>query len=176
MVGDTGCDPVPGPEDCQRMASEGYAQTYWVLRAIAGFQAKLNVMNDYLVSNTLSTLLDIPQIADDFAPPEPPDDGAVLTALLSASLFVLGGVGGIAGVAASFAGAAASAAVAIARSAVAKRPNTDLAAHPKATRIVENAESQAAAAGRFGRGAGAEAASTVRIFDRVREPLLTVTS
>lgn len=127
---------------------------------MAAFQSKLNVAHEYLQDATIDTLMSLSDIGADFTAPESDNTLELFAGLISASLFVVGGVAGLASIGASFAGVAAQNAIGLANAASAAAKVGDQ--EDRANKMRESAEGKANAAAKYGRGAAAMGGSTCK--------------
>jgi len=96
------------------MSSRGYGHAYYILKALGGFQSKLDIAYGRLLENTMLDSVSIVPITDDFTAPDSFSSLGGASALFSTALFLVGGTAGIMGVGMSFAGVTATAAVGVA--------------------------------------------------------------
>ena len=94
------CNP---PIDCTSMVENSKPAAYYVLAALKGFHAKINAAHENLQDTTIDNILALSQISTDFSAPASFNSLAAVAGLISSSLFLVGGVGGIAGVALTYA-------------------------------------------------------------------------
>lgn len=176
--------------DCEEWVSRwGMGEAYWALQGAAGMQNKINAANDFMLMETMESLLNIPGMKDDFSEPESESPLETFAAIIvsgtsfenlsmvnsnhlrvrqSSSLFVFGGVAGLGSVAASFVGAAATSAVGVAEAAIAQ----GIASNKREG--IEQGEASLAAAekridssAKFGRGAAALGGATYLVRQTV---------
>ena len=123
-------------------------------------------MHERLQDDTIETELMLSEIIADFSAPQPVEL-PWLAAIMSAALFVAGGVGGVASVVANFAGAAGAGAIGVANGdlsrAKSKAPSAERDREVEiAEANLERATAKAEKTAQAGRVSGAASAGTVR--------------